>query len=280
VVDCTVLPENLVESVLFGHRKGAFTGADRTQEGLIKQADKGTLFLDEVGELPLSVQKSFLRVLQERKFRPVGLKKEMKSDFRLVAATNRDLDQMVKQGKFREDLLHRLRTLVIELPPLREIPEDLEELVIYYTRKLCNQYQMDLKGFSLGFWDVLRSYNWPGNTRELIQALERAIIAAQNEPTLYAKHLPHHIRIRVVRNSVGKKSSHKKENLYFPADSSKELKELQKVRKSAIDEVEKQYLNKLMALTKGDIKKSCKISGLSRSRLYSLLKKHQVSPSR
>lgn len=280
VVDCTVLPKNLVESVLFGHQKGAFTGADRTKEGLIRQADKGTLFLDEVGELPLSVQKSFLRVLQERRFRPVGVKKEVKSDFRLVAATNRDLDQMVKEGRFREDLLHRLRTLVIDLPPLREIPEDLEELVIYYTRKLCKQYNMDLKGFSPGFWEVLRSYNWPGNTRELIQSLERAIISSQDEPILFSKHLPHHIRIKVARASVGNKSSDRQGDRYKEAESAEGLKELQEVRKSAVAEVEKQYLNNLMALTGGDIKRSCKISGLSRSRLYSLLKRHDISTSR
>lgn len=280
VVDCTVLPENLVESVLFGHQKGAFTGADRTKEGLVRQADKGTLFLDEVGELPLSVQKSFLRVLQERKFRPVGLKKEIKSDFRLVAATNRDLDQMAKDGKFREDLLHRLRTVVIDLPPLREISEDLEELVIYYTRRLCKKYETDLKGFSPGFWEVLHSYSWPGNTRELIQALEKAIVSAQNEPTLFSKHLPHHIRIKLARETVGDKSSNKKDDLFTEADSAENLKKLQEVRKSAVDEVEKKYLNNLMALTGGDIQRCCKISGLSRSRLYSLLKRHQIPTSR
>jgi len=280
VVDCTVLPENLVESVLFGHQKGAFTGADRTKEGLIRQADKGTLFLDEIGELPLSVQKSFLRVLQERKFRPVGLKNEVKSDFRLVAATNRDLDHMVEQGKFREDLLHRLRTVVIDLPPLREIPEDLEELVIYYTHRLCKQYNTDLKGFSPGFWEVLRSYDWPGNTRELIQSLERAIVSAQKEPTLFSKHLPHHIRIKVARSSVENKPSHKREDVFTEAESAENLDKLQEVRKSAVAKVEKQYLNNLLALTRGNIKKCCQISGLSRSRLYSLLKKHQISPSR
>jgi two-component system NtrC family response regulator len=201
VVDCAALPETLVESVLFCHRRGAFTGADRSQEGLIQQADKGTLFLDEVGELPLSVQKSFLRVLQERRFRPVGAKQEVRSDFRLVAATNRNLEKMVKEGKFREDLLHRLRTLVIKLPSLREIPEDLEDLVTYYIRRLCNKYKINIKGISPGFWEVMRSYDWPGNTRELIQALERAVVGAQDESTLFPKHLPHHIRIKLKRRN-------------------------------------------------------------------------------
>ena len=120
VVDCSALPETLVESILFGHDKGAFTGAEKAREGLIKQADGGTLFLDEVGELPLSVQKAFLRVLQERRFRPVGSSAEISSDFRLIAATNRDLQKMVHEGTFRNDFLFRLRSFIIELPPLRE----------------------------------------------------------------------------------------------------------------------------------------------------------------
>lgn len=279
VVDCAALPETLVESVLFGHRKGAFTGADRTQEGLIKQADKGTLFLDEVGELPLPVQRSFLRVLQERSFRPVGGKQEVRSDFRLVAATNRDLEKMVREGKFREDLLHRLRTLVIKLPPLREITEDLEELVTYYIRKLCNKYKMNIKGISPGFWDVLRSYDWPGNTRELIQALESAIIAGQMESTLFPKHLPHHIRIKLARASVRNRKD-KRMSLRKEAESSNDLPTLQDMRDAAVADVEKQYFNDLMMITGSDIKQACRISGLSRSRLYTLLKKHNISPSR
>ncbi|MBF0549089.1 MAG: sigma-54 factor interaction domain-containing protein, partial [Deltaproteobacteria bacterium] len=130
VVDCAALPESLVEGILFGHEKGAYTGADRAQMGLIKEADGGTLFLDEVGELPLSIQKSFLRVLQERHFRPLGLNREIKSDFRLLAATNRDLDQMVQEGKFRQDLLYRLKSFVITLPPLRNRVVDIKEMVL------------------------------------------------------------------------------------------------------------------------------------------------------
>jgi two-component system NtrC family response regulator len=279
VVDCAALPETLVESVLFGHRKGAFTGADRAQEGLIKQADKGTLFLDEVGELPVPVQKSFLRVLQERKFRPVGGKQEIRSDFRLVAATNRNLEKLVSQGKFREDLLHRLRTLVITLPSLRDIPEDLENLVAYYIRKLCNKYKMNIKGISPGFWDVLHSYNWPGNTRELIQAMEKAIIVAQDESTLFPKHLPNHIRIKLARASVGDKKG-KRISLRKEAESSNDLPKIQEVREAAIADAEKKYLLDLMAITSRDIKQACKISGLSRSRLYTLLKKHKISTSR
>ncbi|MFP5213393.1 MAG: sigma-54-dependent transcriptional regulator, partial [Acidobacteriota bacterium] len=136
VVDCAALPETLVESSLFGYERGAFTGADRAKHGLIRQADQGTLFLDEVGELSPSMQKSFLRVLQERCFRPVGGKQEVRSDFRLISATNRNLDRMVDESIFRKDLLFRLRSIHIGLPPLREHPEDVGELVFYHMSRL------------------------------------------------------------------------------------------------------------------------------------------------
>ena len=137
VVDCSALPETLVESILFGHDKGAFTGAQKAREGLIKQADGGTLFLDEVGELPFPVQKAFLRVLQERRFRPVGTGAEISSDFRLIAATNRDLQKLVLEGVFRDDFLFRLRSFIIELPPLREREEDIAEITnVLYCKAL------------------------------------------------------------------------------------------------------------------------------------------------
>ena len=147
-VDCASLPETIVESVLFGHERGAFTGADKSKTGLITQADGGTLFLDEVGELPSSIQGSFLRVLQERRFRPVGSVKEVTSDFRLIAASNKNLDEMVQKGLFRKDLLFRLRTLAITLPPLRGRPEDIKELAYFYLSKFSRYYGNGMKGFS------------------------------------------------------------------------------------------------------------------------------------
>jgi len=143
VVDCASLPETLVESSLFGYEKGAFTGAEKHHIGLIKQADGGTLFLDEIGELPFSIQKSFLRVLQERKYRPIGSKKEEKSNFRLLAASNRDLDEMVSQNQFKDALLYRIKTIVLELPPLKDRLEDLPELIQYHIRRICSNYNME-----------------------------------------------------------------------------------------------------------------------------------------
>ncbi len=268
VVDCTALPETLVESVLFGHEKGAFTGADRAQDGLIKQSHGGTLFLDEIGELPLIIQKSFLRVLQEHRFRPVGGKHEMESDFRLVAATNRDLDDMVRQGTFRSDLLFRLRTLTIELPPLSERKEDIKELAMYHMARVCERYQIGTKGFAPEFFDALMAYEWPGNVRELVNAVERAITAGYQEPTLFPKHLPLEIRVKVARSSVKKEGTP-------PSDDAAPLGPLSEYRRVA----ERRYLEELVGRTRGNIRDACRISGLSRSRLYALLKEHNLSPA-
>ncbi|MFO7734270.1 MAG: sigma-54 dependent transcriptional regulator [Candidatus Aminicenantes bacterium] len=277
VVDCAALPETLVESTLFGHLRGAFTGADKPREGLIKQADGGTLFLDEVGELPMSIQKSFLRVLQERRFRPVGGGREVSSDFRLIAATNRRLDEMVKSGGFREDLLFRLRTIVLDLPALRETKEDIKDLVVHYVLKFCEQYEIPMKSFSPEFHDVLMAYDWPGNVREVIQALEKAIVSAKDEPVLFPRDLPEHIRVHLARASVLSKRIPATE----PAQALEEsgTGSLAAFRKSRFSKLEEEYLSSLMRRTSGDIGDACRISGLSRSRLYTLLKKYRIPPS-
>ena len=267
VVDCTALPETLVESVLFGYEKGAFTGADRSRDGLVRQAHRGTLFLDEIGELPLSLQKTFLRVLQEHRFRPVGGESEVESDFRLVAATNQNLDTMVASGRFRMDLLFRIRTFTIELPPLRMRRKDVKELAIHFMTRFCERYKIGTKGFSPEFFDALVAYDWPGNVRELLGAMEWAITVAKQEPTLFPKHLPTDIRVKVARSSVKAPARAGGE------DSAVALRPIELYR----DQMESQYLHELIAATKGDIRAACRISGLSRSRLYALLKKHNVA---
>jgi two-component system NtrC family response regulator len=278
VVDCAALPETLVESTLFGHVRGAFTGADKPRDGLIKQADGGTLFLDEIGELPIAIQKAFLRVLQERRFRPVGGGQEVTSDFRLIAATNRNLEAMVKSGGFREDLLFRVRTLVLELPALRDMKDDVRDLVVFYVLKLCERYGVPMKSFSPEFQDVLLDYDWPGNVRELIQALEKAIVSAKDEPVLFPQHLPEHIRIHLARAAVSQRQSPAPQPAPAPDWSGKPAS-LKDFREAGLARVEKDYLKSLMQRTNGDIGETCRISGLSRSRLYTLLKKYQISPS-
>ncbi len=275
VVDCTALPDTLVESVLFGHMKGAFTGAHLNQDGLVKQADKGTLFLDEIGELPLAIQKSFLRVIQEHKFRPVGGGREIASDFRLVVATNRDLGQMVRQGHFREDLLFRLRSLVIELPPLRQRRDDIKELVLHYMGTLCQRFRLAPKEFSPDFWNAVQHYPWPGNIRELIQALEKTLLTAGEESIIYPKHLPTYVRIQVARDQVQPKAKvPEAPALQRPAPTAPPL--LKEFHREAVSTAEKQYFRNLMEFTAGDIAEACRLSGLSRSRLYALLKKYQL----
>jgi two-component system NtrC family response regulator len=268
VVDCTALPETLVESVLFGHVKGAFTGADRDHDGLIAQAHGGTLFLDEVGELPLGVQKAFLRVLQERRYRPVGSRKEWESNFRLITATNRDLEEMVAQGMFRKDLLFRLQALTIELPPLRERQEDIKDLIRYHTKRLCESYSLPLKGFSIELLETMAAYHWPGNVRELVNTLDGMLAITGSESTLYTKHLPLHIRLQVVCETLeeGKAGTQ-------PLKKADAFPSFKVFREKA----EINYLRDLMDLSGANISKACEISGISRSRLYEMLAKYGLT---
>ena len=268
VVDCASLPQTLIESLLFGHEKGAFTGADKIQEGLIKQADRGTLFLDELGELPLTAQKTFLRVLQEHRFRPLGSKKEITSEFRVIAATNQDLSKLVQENKFREDLLFRLRTITIQLPPLRKRLGDIKELIFFYVNKICTRHGIEIKGFSPEFFEALCVYDWPGNVRELANALESSIASAIHESILYPKHLPTHIRVHLIRGAVDKKEK--------STASFEKLSSLKERRESVLAREEQKYLQELITATGGNMQEACRISGLHRARLYQLIKKHQV----
>lgn len=273
VVDCAALPENLIEGMLFGHEKGAFTNADQARAGLIIQADGGTLFLDEIGEMPLSLQKVFLRVLQEHRFRPLGSSRELESDFRLVAATNRNLEEMVDCNRFRSDLLFRISTFVIELPSFRERPEDIKELACYHAGRICEHYGAPLKEFSPEFLHMLDAYSWPGNVRELVNTLERTISAARFEPILFPKHLPIHLRIEVTKSAMKREAPSHQPTLQ---NGSFSLPHLHELRDSTYSNTEKQYLHDLIALTANNVVEACSMSGLSPSRFYALLKKHGI----
>jgi two-component system NtrC family response regulator len=276
VVDCAALPENLVESTLFGYEKGAFTGADKSYNGLIKQADGGTLFLDEVGELPLSIQKVFLRVLQERRFRPLRSEKEIHSDFRLIAATNRDLTKMVNDGFFRQDLLFRLQVCTIWLPPLKERDQDIEELTQYYITNLCKRYGTEIKGFSADFFEALNNYDWPGNVRELFHVLEGTFLAGRQDPILFPNHFPLNFRLQKLQTETNNKIADINPSSGQKVPSRK-LPNLQRYREEVINKAEKDYLLELLPIANGDINQACHLSGLARARLYELLKKHSLS---
>lgn len=275
VVDCAALSDSLIESELFGHKKGAFTGADRDTEGLILQADGGTLFLDEVSEMPTDLQKAFLRVLQGRRFRPVGARREVSSNFRLIAVTNKNLDKMVKEGTFRQDLLYRIRSFVIDLPPLKERGEDIREIVMKYISSLCEKQGIAMKGFSEEFLDTLINWQWPGNVRELLHTLDRVFAVAQDSPTLFPTHLPTHLRVQIARAAVGKKAG-PKSSRDSTGISSQTFPGLHEARENAISEIELSYLQDIMAFTRGNLEEACRISGLSLSRLYALLKKYDI----
>ena len=276
VVDCAALHETLVQSILFGYEKGAYTGASVPHDGLIKQADGGTLFLDEVGELSSPLQKVFLRILQDRSFRPLGAKREIQSDFRLIAATNRNLEEMVAAGDFRSDLLYRLASLVIELPPLREHSEDIKELTIYHTTRLCNNRRMEIKGFSQEFFEALERYDWPGNIRELVNVLDRAITLAGEEPILFPKHLPTAVRIKAKQFSTEARPAPD----FVSTNERPGLPKLREFRETVLTDAEQKYMNDLMRMTNGNIEEACQVSGLSRPRLYALLSKYGLTRSR
>jgi two-component system NtrC family response regulator len=289
VVDCASLTESLVESILFGHRKGAFTGAHDHQPGLIKLADKGTLFLDEIGEMPLSIQKSFLRVLQERTFRAVGDTKEQTSNFRLIAATNRDLDEMVETGGFRSDLLYRIKTMMILLPPLRQRTGDIKSLAEYKAAQLDRNYGMGQKLIDTDFLAILELYNWPGNVRELFSIIERAVIAAGSEKKLFGRHLPRILRIQVAKEQIRRMTgSETLEDMPGSESNSGVRKIGQDIFQDIFDRqlptlkdfkgmAEKIYLSELIRQGNGDIGIILSGSGLSRSHFYALLKKHAMS---
>ncbi len=180
-VNCAAIAENLIESELFGHEKGAFTGAVDKHHGLVEAAHGGTLFLDEVGELPAEVQARLLRVLQEGEIRPVGATQSRRVDLRLIAATHRDLPQMVRDGEFREDLYFRLHVIEIQLPPLRERGDDITTLAMQLLQRSCQRLNRPPLSLSSDALQWLRQYSWPGNVRELENAIERAVILAEGE---------------------------------------------------------------------------------------------------
>jgi two-component system, NtrC family, response regulator PilR len=192
-INCGALSETLLDSELFGHMRGAFTGADSNKKGLIEVAEKGTIFLDEIGEMSPMVQVKLLRVLQERKFRRLGGTEEIDADIRILAATNRDLSKMVAEGTFREDLYYRINVIPLRLPPLRERQDDIPVLAEHFVARFAKQMGKPVTGISKAAMALLKQYSWPGNIRELENAMERAV-ALERTPTVLPESLPEQIR--------------------------------------------------------------------------------------
>ncbi len=263
VVDCSNLSESLIESLLYGHVKGAFTGAHADHRGLVAEADGGTLFLDEVGELPLGLQKSFLRVLQEHRFRAVGAVREQASDFRLVAATNRDLEAMTRADAFRSDLLFRLRTVEVALPPLRDRGADVLLLAEHCVRRACARYSLAPKRLAPQLESVLRGYPWPGNVRELGNVMESAVIEAGADPVIYPKHLPGAVRLSTL-DARRRPESGPAPVQERPVPSPEAIPSYEE-HKAARD---RDYFQALMEASGHDVPTASRISGLSVPSVY------------
>jgi two-component system response regulator GlrR len=249
-IKCAAIPENLLESALFGHERGAFTGAVRSSRGLFAQADGGTIFLDEIGDMPLSIQAKLLRVLQEKQFYPVGSEKSAEVDIRVVVATNKDLENEVKKGNFREDLFYRIHVIPIFLPPLRERKEDIPLLAEYYLRNLGEQMGKRFKGFTPEAIQKLMSYDWPGNVRELRNSVEYAAAMSHKE-TITEEYI------------LEKKD--------VQHDEFRPLRE-------ARDDFEKGYIIRMLEFTKGNVSKAAQLAGKYRADFYNLLKKYNLNP--
>ncbi len=193
-VNCAALPENLLESELFGHEKGAFTGAITRRKGRFEVADEGTIFLDEIGELPVTVQVKLLRVLQEQQFEPVGSSKTMSVDARVIVATNRNLEEEIAQGRFREDLFYRLNVFPVYVPPLRERKDDIQPLAQHFLEAFNKKHKRHIKGLIPRVLDLFTRYEWKGNIRELENTLERSVILCREE-FITPQHLPESIQV-------------------------------------------------------------------------------------
>ncbi len=248
-VDCASLVETLMESELFGHVRGAFTGALQAKRGLFEEADGGTLFLDEVGNLSLSTQAKLLRFLQEYEIKRVGGTENIKVDVRVIAATNQFLEPLVKSGNFREDLFDRLNVVPISLPPLREKKEDIPLLIIHFLQKSSEENRKQISYISPEALDILTQYSWPGNVRELRHTIERAVVLS-TQPIILPEDLPK----KMLEEVKGKE-------IQFP-------EELLPLR-----EVERRYVLKVLRETKGNKKKASEILGIDRTTLYRILEK-------
>jgi DNA-binding NtrC family response regulator len=258
-INCAAVPENLLESELFGHEKGSFTSAVAQRKGRFEQANGGTLFLDEVGDIPAPMQVKLLRVLQDRRFERVGGNASIEVDVRLVAATNRSLIKMVKQGKFREDLYFRLNVVKIILPPLRERLDDVPLLASHFTAKHGRPGE-PVKTISPEAMDKLLKYNWPGNIRELENAIERACVTARG-PAIEPSDLPP--EVLAPRQVVPT----------YKIDLSRPLPDL--LREATI-ELEKQYLRRALKKSRGNVGRCARICGLSRRSISAKLAEYGI----
>jgi transcriptional regulator with PAS, ATPase and Fis domain len=245
-VNCGSIPETLLESELFGHEKGAFTGAQYRRKGKIELAHGGTLFLDEIGDIPTKMQVDLLRVLETRRFHRLGGNQEITSDFRLVCATNRDLEALIEEGSFREDLYYRINVFVIDLPPLRDRPEDIPALTRHFIEKYAHAMGKPTKDVSPEVEALLVSYSWPGNVRELENAVERAMVVGR-EPSIQPDDLP----LPLARSEAEPEGS-------------------------SLAAIERRHIERVLRAEKGNITRAAAALGIDRGTLYNKLRRYDI----
>jgi len=261
-LNCAAFPQHMIESELFGYVKGAFTGALNDFPGMIHEAAKGTLFLDEVAEMPPDLQTRFLRVLQEREYRPLGSTKTIKADFRLVAATNRPVHAALASGALRQDLYYRLKTFELEIPPLRERREDIPSLALLFARRFAAQMKKGEPRFSPEAFQFLMDYNWPGNVRELQNAVEHSIVLCEGGSVM-VNHLPREIRLPAVLQAALTRPAFPGS----PANGEADLK---------LDAREREAILQALARCHGNKKKAAAALGIHRPTLYSKMKRYGI----
>ncbi|MEQ8151465.1 MAG: sigma-54 dependent transcriptional regulator [Smithellaceae bacterium] len=250
-INCASIPETLLESELFGFEKGAFTGAVSNKKGLFLQADGGMIFLDEISEIPLSMQGKLLKAIEEKEFYPLGAQKPVKVDIRIVSASNKDIEKEVEKGNFRSDLFYRIHVIPIRIPPLRERKEDIALLVEFFLEKCAAKMNKRIKNIAPQAMKKIMVYSWPGNVRELENVIECAVVMAREDVI--------NEEMLVITNQK------MEENTFLPFKESK-------------NDFERNYLEDLMKITKGNVSQAAKMAGKYRADLYAMLEKHKLNP--
>jgi two-component system response regulator GlrR len=250
-VNCSAIPESLMESELFGHARGAFTGANREHKGLFQAADGGTLFLDEIGDMPMSFQVKLLRALQERVVRPVGSTQSVEVDVRIISATHRDLEEALEEGEFREDLYYRLNVVTLEMPTLAERREDIPLLANYFLEQISKSGRKQVKGFAPEAMELLLAAPWPGNVRQFYNLVEQ-VVAFSTTPLIPASLVQRALR-----------------------DKSREIMAFADAR----SQFERDYLTQLLQITNGNVTHAARIAKRNRTEFYKLLNKHHLQPA-
>jgi DNA-binding NtrC family response regulator len=274
-VDCSSMVGPLMESELFGHVKGSFTGAIANKTGLLELAQGGTAFLDEIGELPLDLQSKILRALQEHEFRPVGSNQTRHSDFRIIAATNRDLAKEVERGTFRRDLYYRLNVVTVRIAPLRDRKDDIPPLVVHFIRRYGNGHKLTAEADA-----AMLAYEWPGNVRELENAVQH-MVAMNSGPLLHVHNLPstiqnHQLRTKLEARVLAVSASVASESQGIAPSVHEPLPQLASCPILPLSEIEKRYILEALAYTDGDRASAASLLGIGRTTLYRKLKEYNI----